>query len=57
MINESTATTKSSILCVGVNTDFFKFRANPSCQRKKVTLSLAINVSSIVWPINNMPSE
>ena len=31
MINESTVIPKNSILCVGVNTDFFKFSTDPSC--------------------------
>ena len=36
MINESTVTPKNSILCLGVNTDFFKVSTNPSCWRRKI---------------------
>ena len=57
MINESTVTSRNSILCVGVNNDLFKFSTNPSCWRRKFAVSLAINVSSIAWPIKNMSSK
>ena len=52
MINESTVTPKNYILSVGVKTDFFKFSTNPSCWRRKITVSLDINVSSVVVQVN-----
>ena len=35
MVNESTITPKSYILCVAVKADFFKFNTNPCCWRRK----------------------
>ena len=44
--NKSSVTLKNSILCVDVKTYFFKFSANLSCWRMKITLNLGYKVIS-----------
>ena len=57
ILRESTGRPKNSLFCWGVRMDFLRLIINPRCCNKEITLSVAIRISLIDLPSNNISSR
>ena len=57
MLRESTGRPKNFPFCWGVRMNFLRLITNPRCCNKEITLSVAIRISLIDLPSNNISSR